>query len=38
VSYGIVQSHHGDIAVRSTEGAGTVFRVMLPIRHTPTSE
>lgn len=31
VSYGIVQSHHGDIAVRSTEGAGTVFRVMLPI-------
>ncbi len=31
VSYGIVQSHHGDISVRSTEGAGTVFRVMLPI-------
>lgn len=31
VSYGIVQNHHGDIAVRSTVGAGTVFRVTLPI-------
>jgi len=31
VSYGIVQSHHGDIDVRSTEGVGTVFRVTLPI-------
>lgn len=31
VSYGIVQNHHGDIAVRSTVGKGTVFRVTLPI-------
>jgi signal transduction histidine kinase len=31
VSFGIVQNHHGDIAVRSTEGVGTVFRVTLPI-------
>ncbi|MDR7150410.1 PAS domain S-box-containing protein [Hydrogenophaga palleronii] len=31
VSYGIVQSHHGDIAVRSTGEKGTVFRVTLPI-------
>lgn len=31
VSYGIVQRHHGDITVRSTEGAGSVFRMTLPI-------
>ena len=31
VSYGIVQNHRGDIAVRSAAGKGTVFRVTLPL-------
>ena len=30
VSYGIVQSHGGEITVRSTPGAGTTFAVALP--------
>ena len=33
LSYGIVQKHNGRIDVRSTVGAGTTFRVVLPARH-----
>ncbi|EJM28967.1 ATP-binding protein [Pseudomonas sp. GM25] len=32
LSYGIVKKHGGDISVRSTLGAGTTFRVQLPLR------
>lgn len=32
LSYGIVQKHHGDIAVNTSEGQGTTFRVTLPIQ------
>jgi two-component system, NtrC family, sensor kinase len=31
VVYGIVQSYNGEIEVRSTVGAGTTFRVLLPL-------
>jgi two-component system, NtrC family, sensor kinase len=31
VVYGIVDAHHGDIEVKSQVGAGTVFRVNLPL-------
>lgn len=31
VSYGIIRDHGGDIAVESTPGAGTSFRVTLPL-------
>jgi len=31
VSYGIIRAHGGDIAVESTPGAGTSFRVTLPL-------
>lgn len=34
LSYGIVKKHGGDISVRSTLGAGTTFRVQLPLRQT----
>jgi two-component system NtrC family sensor kinase len=33
LSYGIIQKHRGRIDVQSEEGAGTVFRIELPIRH-----
>jgi signal transduction histidine kinase len=32
LSYSIVQKHHGTLEVRSTPGAGTTFRVTLPVR------
>ena len=32
LSYGIIQKHRGSIAVQSEEGAGTTFRIELPIR------
>jgi len=31
VSYGIIKSFRGDISVTSTEGAGSTFRVVLPL-------
>jgi two-component system NtrC family sensor kinase len=31
LSYGIVQNHHGNITVSSTPGAGTTFRITLPV-------
>jgi signal transduction histidine kinase len=31
VSYGIIQRHHGKISVKSKEGEGTTFTVLLPI-------
>ncbi|WP_077529637.1 sensor histidine kinase [Vreelandella utahensis] len=34
LSYGIVQSHQGDLTVSSTPGEGTTFSVVLPIRQT----
>ena len=35
VSYGIVQSHGGEIEVQSKPGAGTVFTVTLPLQPPP---
>lgn len=32
IVYGIVQQHGGEIAVESTEGSGTTFRIKLPTR------
>ena len=34
VVYGIVQTHRGDIDVRSTIGEGTVFKVFFPLKDT----
>lgn len=33
LSYGIVQKHNGKISVSSTPGAGTTFRITLPVQH-----
>ena len=33
LSYGIVQKHQGRIDVRSEAGKGSIFRVVLPVRH-----
>lgn len=33
LSYGIVQKHHGNITASSTPGAGTTFRITLPVQH-----
>ncbi len=33
LSHSIVQRHHGRLEVRSEEGRGTTFRVVLPIHH-----
>jgi signal transduction histidine kinase len=33
LAYGIVQKHNGSITVQSAPGAGTTFRVQLPVRH-----
>ncbi|WP_082551848.1 ATP-binding protein [Massilia sp. Root351] len=33
MAYGIVRKHNGSITVHSTVGAGTTFRVLLPVRH-----
>jgi signal transduction histidine kinase len=32
LSYGIIQKHHGRIEVHSEAGAGTTFRIVLPVR------
>jgi signal transduction histidine kinase len=32
VSYGIIKSFQGDIIVESTEGSGTMFKILLPIQ------
>jgi len=31
ISYGIVKSHRGSLSVKSTEGKGTIFTIVLPI-------
>jgi two-component system NtrC family sensor kinase len=31
VSYSIIEQHHGELAVRSTVGQGTTFRIRLPV-------
>jgi PAS domain S-box-containing protein len=38
LSYGIVHKHGGSISVASTPGAGTTFRVSLPVRQPVTAE
>ncbi len=31
ITYGIIQGHHGDVAVESTRGVGTTFTLTLPV-------
>jgi two-component system, NtrC family, sensor kinase len=38
IVYGIIEDHHGTIAVHSTPGLGTEFRISLPIRHMQQNE
>jgi signal transduction histidine kinase len=33
LSYGIIQKHGGTIEVESKQGEGTVFRIVLPVKH-----
>lgn len=33
LSYGIIQKHNGSISVKSNPGEGTLFRIVLPIKH-----
>lgn len=35
MAYNIVKKHHGDIEVQSDVGAGTIFRVMIPLQQPP---
>ncbi|MGK5095307.1 ATP-binding protein [Deltaproteobacteria bacterium TL4] len=37
ISYGIIQEHHGEIKVASTEGEGATFSVILPVIHSYTA-
>lgn len=36
ITYGIIQGHHGDIAVASRENHGTTFTISLPLYHDST--
>jgi two-component system NtrC family sensor kinase len=38
LSYGIVHKHNGHIDVQSDPGAGTCFRITLPVRHARTQD
>jgi len=31
ISYGIVKGHKGSLSVKSTEGKGTTFTIVLPV-------
>ena len=32
ISYGIIEAHHGEISVKSGEGEGTTFTLLLPVK------
>lgn len=38
IAYGIIEDHHATIAVDSTPGQGTAFRITIPVRHQRTLE